>query len=89
MEERNSHRRELNDDTYSGILLLLSLPLVMSGISLPKLLIRIIDQFHLSLRLMDGPDTGLLTEGPGSFTQHFVCQSSVHFAFLKVAVNES
>ncbi len=87
MEGRNIHRGELNDD--NGIFLLLSLPLVLSGIRLPKLLIRIIDQFHLSLRLMNSPDTGLLTEGPGSFAQHCVCQSSVHFVFLKVAVNES
>lgn len=56
MEGRNIHRGELNDD--NGIFLLLSLPRVLSGIRLPKLLIRIIDQFHLSLRLMNSPDRG-------------------------------
>ncbi len=86
MEGRNIHRGELNDD--NGKFFLLSLPRMLSGIRLPNLLIRIIDQFHLSLGLMNSPDTGLLTEGPDSFARHFVCQSSVHFVFLKVAVNE-
>ncbi len=81
MEGINIHRGELNDDNGKFLLL--------SGIRVPKLLIRIIDQFHLSLRLMNSPDTGLLIEGPDSFAQHFVCQSSVYFVFLKVAVSES
>ncbi len=56
MEGRNIHRGELNDDNDKFLLL--------SGIRVPKLLIRIIDQFHLSLRLMNIPDTGVLIEGP-------------------------
>ncbi len=69
MEGRNIHRGELNDD--NGKFFLLSLPRMLSGIRLPNLLIRIIDQFQLSLGLMNSPDTGLLTEGPDSFASTF------------------